>query len=612
MAPPKRPQSATGDTLSTSQYHSAYNGYVVNEGRFLHFICLPDHSHLEFGYWCFSSPQDETRAFKLGYHTPEDILIAADSGEGEFADINMLWVPGRFDRVLKSQICGSAKQHTRAIYGMRVFLGKSLSFRGIAPTYPMDQRLEDYWASRRIPASSLVDPPVLQSTNRPPPPIQIARRSSPAIGPSTGLQQTNVHSPRPQSTYGNTFVSPVSNGTISPSMRSPANVPVTRAGTPSGSSTAPAPPRQVSPDTFAQTYRPNGRATPGDYSAQAMSSRNASAAHPRNTAHQVQYSTGDTNYHNGPTHNVTHLQAPPPHRRPPRNAQSPYLVPGLPPQPLHNAPSPAQMQSPYPAQQNVQFANKTQSGAPLVFQDQATYRSQVYTSSPFGAAAVHSAPRPPLPQNGNNPIPTPHSHGVQYLPGSHPRPIMQQNTPGVTGTPQSNAGPPVMPNTGRATQQFQNLVTNTDPRMKGRDHKSNTTLGTAATPIDFSFEDDEPVTIAPDEIVFGNSPMTGPGVTNASAVHQTVPISEQIAPETQPFNSLQRPLLTDSNEEGGFKRQETSDHRQDSLATAPDQLHIPDAVLEMPCMDCGEEVEKGHKAGCHLGKNLYTLVSIPM
>jgi hypothetical protein len=169
-----------------------------------------------------------------------------------------------------------------------------------------------------------------------------------------------------------------------------------------------------------------------------------------------------------------------------------------------------------------------------------------------------------------------------------------------------------MHNTGRATQQFQNPVTTTDPRMAGRDHNASTTLGTAAAPIDFSFEDDEPVTVAPDEIVVDNSPTTGLGVTNASAVHKTVPISEQIEPETQLFNSLQGPLLTDSNEEGGFKRPETSDHRQDSLTTTSDQLPIPDAVLEMPCMDCGEEVENGHKAGCHLGKNLYAMVAIPM
>lgn len=611
MTPPKRPQSATGDTSSTSKYHSAYNGFVANEGRFMYFICLPDHSHLEFGYWCFSSTLDEARAFERGYHTPEDILIAADSGEGDFANINMLWVPGRVDRVLRSQICGSAKQHTRAIYGMRVFLGKSLSFRGTAPTYPMDQRLEDYWVSRRIPASSLADPPVLQSTNRPPPPpIQITRLLSPAIGSSTGSQQTYIHSPRPQSTYGNTFSSPVSNGTISPSMGSPANVPVTRAGTPSGSSPAPAPPPQVSTTTFEQTYRANDRAGSSGHAGQAMSSPNAAAAHPHNTAHQVPYPTCNTNYHNGPVQNVPLLQAPPPRRRPPHNAQSPYLVSGLPPQPLHNASSPVYMQSTHPAQQKVQYANTTQSGAPSIVQHQTTYRSQPYKSSPYEASAVQSALYPPIPHNGSNPLRAPQSYSVQGIPGSYPRPIAQHNTPGAGSTRYSNPEPPTMHNTGPVSQRLSDSAKITDPSLGGYDQNANITPGLAAAPIDFSFEDDEPVSVAPDEMAVDQSNTTAPSIT--AAVHQTEPISRQVQPGTQQINSLERPLEAGGNEEGGFKKPKTTDDRQDSLATTLGQLPIPDAVLEMPCMDCGEEVEKGHKAGCHLGKNSYTLVAIVM
>ncbi|KAH3952875.1 hypothetical protein HBI56_229940 [Parastagonospora nodorum] len=606
MTTPKRPQSATGDTPSTSQYHSAYNGYVADQGRFMHFIRSPDQSHLEFGYWCFSTTQDEARAFGRGYHTPEEILIAADSGEGEFAEINMLWIPGRVDRVLKSQICGSAKQHTRAIYDMRVFLGKSLSFRGCAPTYPMDQRLEDYWASRRIPASVLTDPPVLQSTNRPPPPIQITRLPSPAIGPNTGPQRTYINNPRTQSVYGNTFFSPVSNGTISSRMRSPVYVPVTRAGTPSSSSPAAAPPSQVSPTTFAQTYQSNDRAAFGGHGAQAMSSPNAAAAHPQNTAHQVQYPTGDTNYHNGPTHNVTYLQAPPPRRRPPYSLQSPYLVPGLLPKPFHNASSPVQMQSPYAAQQNVQFANTTQAGAPSVVQRQTAYRSQPYNSTPYGAPAAQSAPCPPVPYNERKPLRTPQSYGVQDLPGSHPRPIAQHNTPGANSTLYSNFELPTMHQTGPMPQQLPSSATITDPRLVGHDQNP----GSAAAPIDFSFEDDEPITVAPDEVVVDEGTTTAAGVT--TAVRQPAPISEQIEPETRQIKSLQRQLLTDGNDEGRFKRPETSDNRQDSLTTTSDQLPTPDAVLEMPCMDCGEEVEKGHKAGCHLGENSNTFIANPM
>ncbi|KAH6024561.1 hypothetical protein HBI83_065430 [Parastagonospora nodorum] len=436
MTTPKRPQSATGDTPSTSQYHSAYNGYVADQGRFMHFIRSPDQSHLEFGYWCFSTTQDEARAFGRGYHTPEEILIAADSGEGEFADINMLWIPGRVDRVLKSQICGSAKQHTRAIYDMRVFLGKSLSFRGCAPTYPMDQRLEDYWASRRIPASVLTDPPVLQSTNRPPP-----------------------------------------------------------------------------------TYSDNAPAVTG--------------------------------------HRAKHRTA-------------------------------------------------TDAGAPSVVQRQTAYRSQPYNSTPYGAPAAQSAPCPPVPYNERKPLRTPQSYGVQDLPGSHPRPIAQHNTPGANSTLYSNFELPTMHQTGPMPQQLPSSATITDPRLVGHDQNP----GSAAAPIDFSFEDDEPITVAPDEVVVDEGTTTAAGVT--TAVRQPAPISEQIEPETRQIKSLQRQLLTDGNDEGRFKRPETSDNRQDSLTTTSDQLPTPDAVLEMPCMDCGEEVEKGHKAGCHLGENSNTFIANPM
>ncbi|KAL5121769.1 hypothetical protein ACEQ8H_000456 [Pleosporales sp. CAS-2024a] len=162
-------QSAAGTSPTPAPYRSAYRGYVTDDnGRFTHLQCAPDESHLQNGYWSFSTADDEHRAFRLGFHSPEDILISIDHGERDmFSDITLLWLPGRLDSVLKAQIVGTAAQHLVAIYGMRKFLGRALSFRGHVPTYPLDARLGDYWKSQRIPATLLPAIDSMSNNNKP-------------------------------------------------------------------------------------------------------------------------------------------------------------------------------------------------------------------------------------------------------------------------------------------------------------------------------------------------------------------------------------------------------------------------------------------------------------
>jgi hypothetical protein len=392
MATQIPPQSAAGSTPSSNQYHSAYSGYADSRGQFTHFIRKPDQSHLDYGFWCFATSQDEFRAFGLRYHTPEDILIAVDSGErDDFADISLLWIPGRVDPALRSQISGNAAQHIRIIYNMRLFLRKALSFHGRAPTYPMDPRLKDYWASRCIPASSLVEPPVVQAFMKPQSSSFQSLSLPSSIAQPTAIQkQTATGSPQIQNGRRKNSFNPVIGDIISSNTQVPTQFPgmiggtlsVPNGATQPGPAPAPAASSHSLFNTVAQTAQTSNHQRSTNHTAQAKSSPAAAVAQLYNDLTQVACSPDNTYYQTNFTQRNTQFQTPPTRRRlPQKNAQPRYTVPALPPQPPQ--PSPEQTQASNPAQQNSRSANENRIGATVGYQVQSRYGPSPFGSPPY-------------------------------------------------------------------------------------------------------------------------------------------------------------------------------------------------------------------------------------
>lgn len=127
-------------------YYSAHRGPVWrSDGGFHHFARQCDPIHTKNGYWRFCTYQDDRRAYERGLSTPEAVLIAQDVGDGTYDDILLRWVSGELDTGNKPTV-GTAAAHLETIYSERRLLGKSLSFRGRVPLYPVstDQRLINY------------------------------------------------------------------------------------------------------------------------------------------------------------------------------------------------------------------------------------------------------------------------------------------------------------------------------------------------------------------------------------------------------------------------------------------------------------------------------------
>lgn len=119
------------------------------DGKFHHFARQCDPIHLKNGYWRFSTCDDNQRAHLHGFTNPEQVLKAQDAGDGEYNDIVLLWVPGELDTNNKTSV-GTAAVHLQTIYNERKLLGKTLSFRGAVPLYPVstDPQLLQYRLTR--------------------------------------------------------------------------------------------------------------------------------------------------------------------------------------------------------------------------------------------------------------------------------------------------------------------------------------------------------------------------------------------------------------------------------------------------------------------------------
>ena len=151
-------------------YYSAHRGLVWgSDGAFHHFARQCDPIHTRNGYWKFSTYEDDQRAYAWGFRAPEDVLIAQDVGDGAYNDIILRWVPGTLDEGNKPTV-GTAAQHLETIYNERRILGKSLSFRGRVPLYPIgtDQRLINhrlmrYGAQKSVLPGTVPIPPAQRS-----------------------------------------------------------------------------------------------------------------------------------------------------------------------------------------------------------------------------------------------------------------------------------------------------------------------------------------------------------------------------------------------------------------------------------------------------------------
>lgn len=146
---PRQPQSPA---RVPSAYQTAYNRGIVlgPDGHFDHFVRILSASHIQTGYWRFSSDEDDQRAYARGFSTPEDVLLEQDRSEESYSEISIRWVRGADDINLSLPLAGSAAQHLHTIYEVRQILGMSMSLRGQIPVYPISQntRLKKYWENK--------------------------------------------------------------------------------------------------------------------------------------------------------------------------------------------------------------------------------------------------------------------------------------------------------------------------------------------------------------------------------------------------------------------------------------------------------------------------------
>lgn len=175
---------------SSVAYYSTYRGPVFQlDGRFDHFARRCDEAHLQNGYYEFATCEDDRRAYELGMHKPEDILIAQDACDGTYNDIMIRWIPGKVDEMTNKSSVGTAAEHLETIYNERKLLCMPLSFRSQMPLYPSskDQKLINYRLARygvqkgALPESTL-SLPVYHD-------VQTVESSSPSIPKKLSMKQ---------------------------------------------------------------------------------------------------------------------------------------------------------------------------------------------------------------------------------------------------------------------------------------------------------------------------------------------------------------------------------------------------------------------------------------
>jgi hypothetical protein len=599
MAP--QPPSTAGGSASLAAYHSAYNGHVMDRnGRFSHFILQPNTSHLQNGYWRFTSSQDERLAYQHGYHTPEDIMVAADSGE-HHNEINLLWLPGTVDPNMKSQISGNARTHLRNIYDMRLILQKALSFRGRVPTYPVSPNLMEYWEVRRTAWSSSAEQYAAQASMGPTLMVpQTEGVSSPIVAAehkkalSRG-QRTNL-------SQGLSCSDPVITTAASSFVQSPAQSPG-MTGTPPAFHHPTSPkssPRhtrvsQHAEDTTIPSQLATRRPIPPHGTATASNRPRQSIAQTHNAVPHVQ---------DGPRRHPDQVQD----TRRPHVSQAARITapnqqlqghsPNLAVQPVRQGTKPPRVSLPTFLQHNTYAAG---SGHPSTFSSSQSLSPYV---SPYTTPSGPVTP-PSLGPSGGHPLPPASLGGnTQNCSASRPGPGHGQEynafakiTRAVPQASSSNAAP---------KPQLKKQALSIDPSLAQRDQFLDATFSPPITPLSFDNDYGEPVAIgveAPNhETVAG---LRGEVVDGHAVVQHPQPANpKQTQEEEGQARSPKRSLEADTEQGQQAKRRKRGDYHDGTPEINPSvERSSPPTALDMyaelPCMDCGEMT--GHKWDCHLG-----------
>lgn len=589
---PHAPQSAAGGSASLPTYHSAYGGYATDrKGKFTHFIRQPDKSHLENGYWRFTSSQDEHRAFERGYHTPEDILVAADSGEHD-DDINMLWVPGAIDPNLKSQISGCAMAHLRNIYDIRIILRKALSFRGRVPTYPVSPHLKEYWEVRlttwSLPSQQYA---VQVSTVQTPSPLQGVGGLSSIVASGAGPQEGLSHELRKQASRGNYSSEPVIITAASSVVRSPAQFPGMTAGTPPPPS-SPAKPifvSQLSQNTTAPPQPIAYQAPPTGPTIRASDRPVHVAAQPHNTSGRVPPVQNTPLRHPGHAQNARQLHASQESRRTlSQHAPSQQPRPNLAVQPVQQGPKPPHVPGPARASNLKHFDTFAS------VQNVSPYQPSPYTPPPFGPHGGYFPPSVPPPGN------------AQSFPASSTRPGSHKQYPEMVSGIHAQSQVPAMSHAGPRVQQPQKQALSIDPHLAQRNQVPNTTFSPPITPLSFA-SDDLGLAVFGEEVPETLTEAKPPSKTEYDPSTLVIPEPAnpgQIQSEDLRAQSPKWPLEADRDEIQRPKKRKGDNHQDEDIGISGTVEESPppaalDIYADLPCMDCGEI--EGHQWGCHLG-----------
>jgi hypothetical protein len=579
---PLPPQTASA---SLATYHSAYNGYVLDRnGRFTYFIQQPDGSHLQNGYWRFTSSQHERLAYERGYHNPEDIMVAADSGEHHDV-ISLLWVPGTVDPNLKSQISGNARAHLRNIYDMRSILQKALSFRGRVPTYPVSHLLREYWEARRTAWSLPVEQYAAQASMEPTSMLpQSEGVSSPIV--VTGHQETLPHGQRTHTSQRLYSSDLVMNTAASSVVRSPAQSPG-MTGTPL------APRHSTSPKSFPKHARASQHA-------ENTTAPSQPAVHYNAPSHGTPSAGSKPKQPIVRTHNAgTHIQDTAQHQpsqvqavRQPQASQAARIT--APNEQLQGfrrnlAVQPGQQMTKAPQVSLASFLQHntyaTASGQPGAFTSSQTFSP--YASSPYTPPSGQSTPPPLGPSGGYPPPPaSPVGNTQSYTAPGVGRSYGQQYNAvaseihAIPQAPSNNAIP--------KDQQLKKQALSIDPCLARQRQSRDAAFSPPITPLSLDNDYGEPVATG------GGAPNQKPSEARA--------LDRQ--PEEGQSRSPKRPLEADREEVQRLKRRKSDDYQYETLGIALSIEHSSsptalDMYAEVPCMDCGEMT--GHKLGCHLG-----------
>jgi hypothetical protein len=601
------PQVSLGSSTPSATYYTAYHGIATDpSGKFTNFIVRLDDSHREYGYWRFTSLEDEYCANVNGFHTPEAILVAVDRGDGTYEDISISWVPGRVDMNMKLTMSGCAAQHLKEIYSMRQFLRKPMSSRNRVPIYPVDPRLKDYLNARNrasmTPAHgsanlATIDPRISVT--------QSASLPSPIVDSRAPLQSEPYSSPLLQDNQVNLTASSEKSTALRSEPRSCPDSPRRTPCTSPTTSKNPAPlrplptapsPALLSPHPVAQGFKKSSSFNSKNQIDQACSITNAHTSQPYNGACTPQ-AYQSSNKSQDQANLTQNLQMPQQQPKPRILKASPVQFRS----PIGAKPTHSSKSSRKPLQ--LPRHDVSQQSVPAGKSSQASRCADSPCLSAHGTLPMHSAisphsshrdrisPYPPLENKVLESRPT-SSHMTLYSRPKNP----EQNAEAYGG-----AQPLVFNKITAGSQQLHKATNPSDNDSIELPSNQN------SKPVNFAGQIKRPNTARRE----GLSDMSGVKTANNAAGDQSKLL--QIKTLTSQLNQLKdsnvkspkRPVAAD--QKGTRQTKKLKDNIHDgtlisSLQQTPSPPTITDMYYGLPCMDCGQYI--GHKWDCYIGSML--------